>query len=111
MERGCGEAASRAIECGDRDTAEDVAIAAALTDQLALAQHHNDASKIRVAAHRQRASHNQESRAAQERAIAVNKCELAAIDRIGDGLRTTEITTKRLCFVLQTAEIRARFVG
>ncbi len=47
-ERWCGEAAGRAIERSDRDGAKDVAIAAAIADQFALAQDENDAIEIRI---------------------------------------------------------------
>src|SRR6185369_15711984 len=111
MERGCGEASTRAIERGDRDAAKDIAIAATVADQLALTQHHDDAFEIGVATHGQRARHNQKSRAARERAISLDKRELATGSRVGDRLRTSEVTVKRLCFVLQTAEIGARLIG
>src|SRR5262245_14532296 len=111
MERRRREAAAGAIEGRDRGAAKDVAIAATISDQLACTQNEYDAFEIRVAAHRQRAGHNQKSRAARERAIAIDKREHAARSRVSDGCCTAEIPIERLCLVLQPTEIRARFVG
>ena len=46
--------------------------------------------EISVAAHRQSAGHDEHSRAAGQRAIAIYEREHGGVERIGDGSRTIE---------------------
>ena len=79
MERGRRKVAASAIECGDRDAAEESLRYHHRYESTCPAQHEYHTIEVGVASHRQRSRHDEKSGATHQCAIAIDEREHRSI--------------------------------